>query len=214
VWAHKKYGIPGKDAAGAMVVDLLHEVAALGTLALAAVLMIPRDSLPASASGQLDAIGTFAGGCLGFYAVCVASSLGWRFVPERFHHQTLLTVFTKLAPHQFAALWALKVVKNLAMGLFVTAGLVCFGMAVPAVVGVGFTQVILLVRGLPVTAFGLGVDQMSIPAMFGPWDEPAGQVLAFSVAYTFALFAGRAVLGIPFVGRVMAEVRQEEPGTR
>ena len=78
---------------------------------------------------------------------------------------------------------------------------------------VGFTQVVLLVRGLPVTAFGIGADQVSIPAMFGPWDEPTGQVLAFSVAYTFALFAGRAVLCLPFVGQVLSEVRQPAPGS-
>ncbi len=205
VWARGRYGISWQKATGAMLVDLLTDVGALGALALAGLLLVPAGALPANT--PLDAIGSFARGTLGFYVVCVAAARLWRYLPDRFHYGSPLQVFTGLELHQFAALLGLKLLKNLAMGLFVAAGLIAFGLAVPVVAGVGFTQVALLVRGLPVTAFGIGADQLSFPLLFGAWDDPAGQVLAFSVVYTFGLFVGRAVIGLPFVGRAMEEMR-------
>jgi len=68
-------------------------------------------------------------------------------------------------------------------------------------VSLSFMQVIHLTRALPVSAFGIGVDQIAITFLFQAWepDGKEGHLLAASMVFTFTLIAGRALLGVPFV---------------
>ncbi|MBN93628.1 MAG: hypothetical protein CL928_06060 [Deltaproteobacteria bacterium] len=209
VYVHRRYGVSYKRASGILLVDLLHEAAAIGTLALLAGLLVDPSALPASAADELTAVHRVAVGTMVFYGVCVFLSLTWKYLPDAFKRDTPLKVFSEIRAQWFAAFYVLKVVKNLAMGLFVAVGISAFGVKLPVLVGIAFTQVVLLVRGLPVTAFGIGVDQLTIPSLFGPWDpagEP-GQVLAFSAVYTCSLLLGRLALGLPFLKSVLRDAR-------
>ncbi|MEE2829807.1 MAG: hypothetical protein VX498_11520 [Myxococcota bacterium] len=211
VYARKRYGLPVRDGTGLVLVDLLHEAAAIGALALLGV-WIAAPGLEPSLRSDLLPIRDFALAVLGFYVLCVLASFIGRRLPDRLQLDTPLLMFHRISLAHFGGFLLLKVVKNLAMGLFVVAGLACFSVKPPVFIGVAMTQVVLLLRGLPVTAFGIGVDQVSIPTLFEPWQAAANDsaLLGFAAVFTFSLVAGRAVLGVPFVGGVLADLRREE----
>ena len=209
VYVRRRYGLSWKTATGAMLVEMLHDLAALGTLALIGTSVVPRDAMPPEAAGALDGVRWFAIGSLSFYGLCVVAALLWRRLPRRFQYGSVLQIFLRIEPHWFVIFWAMRCCKACAIGLFAAAGLACFGLGVPILTAMGFTQIVMLVRSLPVSAFGVGVDQLTIPALFGPWDSAAqpGQVMAFAVVFTGALLVGRALMGLPFIQGITREIR-------
>jgi hypothetical protein len=208
VYLRRRYGLSWKSATGAVLVEMLHDLAAMGALALIGTLVV--QGVPVRAAEPLEAVRVFALGSLGFYGLCVAASLSYRWVPQRYQFGSVLEVFTRIKPQWFLAFWGLRCLKLGATGLFAAAGLACFGLKVPLLTAVGFTQVVQLVRSLPVSAFGIGIDQMTIPALFGPWDpvDAPGQVMAFAIVYTFSLLLGRGLIGLPFLPRAVREARE------
>jgi len=68
-------------------------------------------------------------------------------------------------------------------------------------------QIIHLTRAIPISAFGIGVDQIAIMALFEAWSpEGTGPLLACSGVFTLTLIFGRALLGVPFLKSVMNDL--------
>ena len=120
-------------------------------------------------------------------------------------------VFAELSARQFAGIFAIKIAQNVVHGVFVVIALSCFHVSAPPVLAFGLSQIVRIVRGLPVSAFGLGVDQLTFPALFGVFDGGDGRVLAFSIAYTFSMVASRGALGLVFIRSAMAALPTSEP---
>lgn len=211
VYANRRYQAPLRRASAIMLNELLQEVGALGCLTILAALLVSPAQLEVDASEPLHAAKWFAIGTLGFYLFCVLLSRLYKILPQRLQFKSFLDLFMEISMVQYGSFLGLKITKNVAHAVFVVVGLWSFGIEVPFIVGLAFAQIVFMVRGLPVSAFGIGVDQLTYPALFGPW-EPAGQpgqVLAFSMVYTFSLLLGRGLLGLPFVQRVVSEMRKK-----
>jgi len=208
-YARKRHGVPLRVGSGLVLVDLLHEAAAIGILGLIG-LLLAGPGLSPEIRAELAPVQDLAVGVLAFYGLCVLASFVGRRLPARFRPETPLEVFHHISLGQYAAFVSLKVCKNLAMGLFVAIGMACFGVKPPVLASVALTQVVLLLRGLPVTAFGIGVDQLTIPQLFGPWEgvQGDGALLGFAAAFTCCLVLGRALLGVPFVRSVLRELEE------
>ncbi len=59
--------------------------------------------------------------------------------------------------------------------------------------------------------FGVGVDQVTFPTLFAPWDPSGGEsVLAFSIVYTFALVLGRGLLGLALLKKALTITNRVE----
>ena len=209
VYAKNRYGVPLKRGSGIMLVELVHEAAAIGTLGLLGLLATDTSQLPAEVQAELGLVLRFSGALVAGYALVVALSLRDHFRRTK-TDQGVTAVFRDITPLQWPALWALKLIKNLAMGLFIVYGMSCFGITPPLLLGLGLSQLVLLVRGLPVTVFGIGADQLTIPVLFGAWGGLGGheQLVAFSLAFTSSILLGRALLGLPFLKAVWDQVKE------
>ena len=100
------------------------------------------------------------------------------------------------------------------MALWIALSLPLFGIAPPLAASVALSQIAHLAHALPIAAFGIGVDQLTFPALFGAW-EPAsqpGSALAFSVAFTAAMIVSRGALGLVLLPGVLARLRERPPG--
>ena len=207
VFAKKRLGVPYRRGGVLMLNEALHEVGSMGLLALVAGLWV--DSLGESTQmfqAQLDGVVLFGAGTFGFYVLCILASRIGKRLPIK---KTALALFEEISLPQYGFFLSLKVVQNILHGVWIALALPCFGIEPPALVSMAFTQVVHLVHSLPVSAFGVGVDQLTVPTLFGPW-EPAGSaglLLAFSVVYTFSMIFSRGVLGLPFVSGVIEDMR-------
>jgi len=67
-------------------------------------------------------------------------------------------------------------------------------------------------RVIPVSAFGIGVDQLVIKTLFEPW-QPAGTelLLACSGVFTATLILGQALIGVPFIKGVIGDLVEYDP---
>jgi len=189
-----------------MLNEALHELGAIGLLAALGALWITSTN-PSPPEIIVD-VSTFGWGCLGAYLCCVGiSRVGERLRLPR----SPLALFEEIPLRHYLVYFALKVAQNLVHGLWVVLAMGCFGLEVPLITGIALAQVVRLVRTLPVAAFGIGVDQLVIPLLFAPWvgDAGAGALLAFSLAYTASIGLVRALVGVPFISRVLDDCRQE-----
>lgn len=205
-YMRRRLGVPAGRGAALMLNDALHELAAMGLLAAAGAWAVTSGAaeaggLPAAAIMKVGA------GLVAFYLGCVVVS---RVTPRLSLPRTALSLFEDIRLPSYAAFSGLKLAQNLAHGLWVVFALGCFGIEVPWLLGVGLAQIVHLARSLPITAFGLGVDQLTFPALYLAFAPAPGALLGFSLVYGAAMLTARLSLGAPFLPRVLAELREGE----
>jgi hypothetical protein len=201
----KRFGVKLTRGTGIMVLELLQEVGAFGILSLAALLFMMQldDAL-------VQTIFNFGIGTVLFYIACFLTSRVFRHYILNRDREKALAVVADLPATKFAALLGIKVVYNLMHGIFVGLAFHCFYLDVPLVFAAASTQVIQLVRSLPVFVFGIGVDQISFSYLFAPWEIVSGQVIAFSVIYTFSMVFSRGLLGLIFTPGIIKEFQKDK----
>ena len=93
----------------------------------------------------------------------------------------------------FAVLFGIKILQNIVHGLYVVMLLWSFGLAIPLLYGIGTAQIIRSARGIPLAAFGAGVDQLTFETLFLHF---SGDILiACSLVYTSSMLAARIIPG-------------------
>ena len=203
VFMKKRYGVPLQRGTGVVITELLLEVGAFGLLALCAIMLTATPHIPA-----IESVTMFGFGATGFFVSCFLVSRIFRhFIHSRDRTKPLAAV-ADLRATQFFSLFLLKIVYNLFHGLFIGLALHSFAIYVPLDISTAFTQVIQLVRNLPVAAFGIGVDQFSFTYLFSAWEQSSGQILAFSMLYTTSTILTRALLGLVFAPGIIREFQE------
>lgn len=211
VYGRRRYGISYTLGTSIMLNELLHELATMCMLCLMVGLLLPVTMVPDSALGQVRGVMLVGMIGTGFYLLCVLLSRISGMLPESMPKIEMLEPFVTISLTQYAVYYLIKLVQNMIYGFFLAGTFFAFGMAPPLIASMAFMQIIHLTRAIPVSAFGIGVDQIAFPVLFGPW-EPAdspGLVLACSIAFTFSMIAGRALLGVPFVRGVFRDMLEE-----
>jgi hypothetical protein len=215
VYFHRRFGVTYKRATAVMFSNLLHSFAALGLLAFVASRLIPREIIPDSAIYQVELAGLVGTTGLGFYLLCFCVARLWMFLPERFRgYESIFTPFVRAPIHSYGVLLLIQVVLAGSAGLLVMLGMPAFDLDPPAAASVGLSQVVWLARGLPISALGIGLDQLTFPYLFKGWGTREALV-AFSIAFTFSLVALKFVIGLPFftrAAREMFEAKAEPDG--
>lgn len=200
----KRFGVNIRRGTGIVILELLQEVGAFGILALAALAFVLQ-----SETTLVDTVFGFGVGTVLFYCSCFLISRVFRHFVSNRDRKKALAVVADLPAKKFGALLGIKIVYNLIHGIFVGLAFHCFYINVPLGFATACTQVIQLVRGLPVSAFGIGVDQISFSYLFSPWESFSGQILAFSMIYTFSIIFSRGLLGLIFVPGVIKEFQED-----
>jgi hypothetical protein len=196
------HGVSYQRGSGVVLVELLHEVGALGTWAVLGVFWIEH-AMP-SIAPMVEPARSFGYGAVLFFLACFILS---RVDPFGDKAPRVLSVFRELSARQFWALYAIKLFQNVFHGVFVAFTVIGFQIATPPSAGFALSHVVRMVRGLPVSAFGLGVDQVSFAGLFGAWDASGSRILAYSLVYTFSMFVARALLGLLFVRGIFSDFR-------
>jgi len=217
IYAKRRYGISYTLGTNIMLNELLHEVATQGSLAAIACLLLPSSLVPDNARNQVETVMLAGIIGIGFYLLCILTSRIFRYLPPRYRIIKVFNAFIDITLRQYAAFFTIKIVQNIFYGLFLAGMLYSFGIRPPLIAVIAFMQIIQFVRSIPVTAFGIGIDQIAVPVLFSAWAPvgavPAGaggHLLACSIIFTFTLFVGRAMLGIPFVSGVFKDIVEQK----
>ena len=212
VYLKRRFGVPYGRGSAVMMNELLHEFASLGILAAGAVALVPKDLLPEEASLQVEIAFKVGVGAALFYLACFALSMISRFMPAVIsRRENLFTPFVWSPVWSWPLLLLIKLVQNGTYGLFVMLTMPAFGLHPPEWASMAFTQVVRIARGLPISAFGIGIDQLTFPFLFqGTAGAGEGDLVAFSIAFTFSLIAARFAFGLPFFARASREMWTEE----
>jgi len=215
VYLKRRFNIPYRRSSAVMMNELLHEFASFGVLALFAVSLLSESAPEAAAQDQTELAGAVGASALGFYLLCFFASRLSRLVPDRLQQENLFTPFAWSPARSWLALLGIKVAQNGAYGLFVILAMPAFGLHPPAGAGIALTQLVRLARGIPISAFGIGVDQLSFPYLFQGWAlGQENSLVAFSMAFTFSLIAARFLVGLPFLAGISRElfIKEEVSG--
>jgi hypothetical protein len=205
------HGVGYERGTGVALMELLHEVGALGTWAVLGLLWIEHTApelLPFVAPAR-----SFGYGAMLFFVACFAlsrvplSRLPLARGPGDGKLHRILSVFRDISTLRFFTLYLVKLVQNAIHGVFVALSLVSFGILAPETAGFALSQIVRMVRGLPVSAFGIGVDQLTFAVLFEPWDQTGVRILAFSLVYTFSMVVARGLLGLCFLRGVVGAWR-------
>jgi len=204
LYGKRRYNMSYSVGTNIMLNELYHELASTCTLAMMVGLLLPESLVPLGAINQVRTITIIGIGGVGFYILGILVS---RLFRRQYHRIKVLSGFADLSLSHYVAFYAIKVTQNVVYGIFLYGILASFGISAPMVATIALMQIIQLTRGLPVTAFGIGVDQITIPTLFGAWATGSpGILLAASIVFTFTLMCGRALLGIPFVNGVFRDM--------
>ena len=205
VYMHRRHGVSIKRGSGIMLVELLQEVGAMALVVLLATVFLVDQSSP----HILQAIEA-AWWLLGFYGAAFLVSRVSRYLSPNSTRQDIFRTFDDLQSGQFFKLLGIKIIQNLIHGVYIVLALLTFGIDVPKQSAVAFAQIIQLARNMPLNAFGIGVDQLTFATLFTPFETLVGQVVAFSMAYTFAILFGRAFLGFVYLPHAMKILGEEK----
>ncbi|MDP7040025.1 MAG: lysylphosphatidylglycerol synthase domain-containing protein [Myxococcota bacterium] len=198
VYMHRRHGIGLKRGSGIMLVELLQEVGAMSLVVLLASLFLIEPSSP-----HIPQAIAAAYWLLGFYVLCYLVSRVSRYLSPNSKRQDVFRTFDDLQSVQFIKLLGIKILQNLLHGAYIVFALLSFGINVPRESAMAFAQVIQLARNMPLNAFGIGVDQLTFATLFSVFESVPGQVVAFSIAYTFSVLLGRALLGFIYLPHAM-----------
>lgn len=208
VYGKRRYGVSYSLGTTIVLNELLHELASQCTLAMMVGLILPVALIPAGAIMQVQAVMMAGMIGVGFYLFILLITRLSRYLPEGFRRKNVFAPFVDRTLLQYAVFYLVKLVQNILYGTFLAGLLYAFGIKPPLIVCIAFMQIIHLTRAIPVSAFGIGVDQIAISLLFNAW-EPIGSpglLLACSLVFTFTLIIGRALLGVPFLKGVFDDL--------
>jgi hypothetical protein len=206
VYGKRRYGVSYTRGTTIMLNELLHELASQCTLAMMVGLLLPVSQIPEGAAAQVNGVKTVGMVGVSFYIFCVLLARASRLLPEGWRKDHVFDKFVDIDLWQYAVFYLIKLAQNIVYGLFLAGLLLAFSVKPPLIVSLGFMQIIHLTRAIPVSAFGIGVDQIAVEYLFKAWETSPGQLLACSVVFTFTLIAGRALLGVPFLKGVFDDL--------
>ncbi len=208
IYGKRRYGISYSMGTTIVLNELLHELASQCGLAMMVGLALPLLVVPAAALNQINGVMTVGMIGVGIYAVIILVTMVYRHILTEYGTIAIFNPFSDISIQQYAVFLVIKLLQNILYGFFLAGLLYAFGIKPPLIVCVAFMQIIHLTRAIPVSAFGIGVDQIAITFLFSAW-EPAGSsglLLACSLVFTFTLIFGRALLGVPFLKGVFDDL--------
>lgn len=208
IYGKKRYGISYSMGTTIVLNELLHELASQCTLAMLVGILLPAALIPAGTVMQVQAVTTVGMIGVGIYLFILFISRLARYLPEGFRKKNVFNPFNDITLLQYAVFYLVKLVQNILYGFFLAGLLYAFGIKPPIIVCIAFMQIIHLTRAIPVSAFGIGVDQIAISFLFSSWEpeNSPGLLLACSLVFTFTLIIGRALLGVPFLKGVFDDL--------
>ncbi len=214
VYGKRRYGISYSLGTTIVLNEFLHEFASMCTLALMVGVLLPPELIPDAAVPAVKGVTMVGMIGVGFYLLVLIINTLFKYPLKKYRMDNLLDPFVDISLKQYAIFYIIKLIQNLLYGLFLAGLLFSFAINAPIVASIGFMQIIHLTRAIPVSAFGIGVDQIAIKYLFQAW-EPAGTglLLACSGVFTFALIIGRALLGVPFLKGILNDL-VEPPGEK
>jgi uncharacterized membrane protein YbhN (UPF0104 family) len=210
VFFNRRYGVSYKRGSAVIMMALLHSTGALGLLAWLSVKLIPPDLVSENAAEQLELAGTVGFFALLFYLGCFIASRIGRFTPGFRDGDHLFTPFIWTPAYSWPILFCIHLVQMGTHGLFTILTMPAFGLHPPELATLALTQVVTLTRGLPISASGIGLDQVTIPFLFQGFGDP-GKLLAFSIAYTFSQIMVRFIVGFPFFNQATKQMFEKTP---
>lgn len=210
VFFNRRYGVSYKRGSAVMMMTLLHATGALGLLAWLCVKLVPPELVSETAAQQLELAGTVGFFALVYYLVCFIASRIGRFIPGSRDRDHFFTPFIWTPAYAWPILLCIHLVQMGTHGLFTILTMPAFGLHPPELATLAFTQVVTMTRGLPISALGIGLDQVTIPFLFQGFGDP-GKLLAFSIAYTFSQIMVRFIIGLPFFNQATKEMFEKKP---
>jgi len=214
LYGKRRYGISYSMGTTIVLNELLHELASQCTLAMMVGLALPLLVVPAAALKQVNGVTIVGMIGVGVYIVIILVTMVFRHFLKGYGTIAIFDPFSDISIQQYAIFLTIKLIQNILYGFFLAGLLYAFGIKPPLIVCIAFMQIIHLTRAIPVSAFGIGVDQVAIPFLFRAW-EPAGSsglLLACSLVFTFTLIFGRALLGVPFLKGVFDDLVKNPEG--
>ena len=203
VYGKRRYGVSYAMGTTIMLNELLHELASQCTLAMLVSILLTAAYVPEAAKPAIAGVATVGLIGVSIYVFILIINRLARFMPAFIRENKVLAPFSGIPIRQYGSFYLIKLVQNLLYGLFLAGLLLAFNICPPIITSIGFMQIIHLTRALPISAFGIGVDQVAITELFRAWEPPgSGLLLAASVVFTFTLIIGRALLGVPFIKSV------------
>ena len=212
LWLRRRLGISARRGLGIMLIEAFHELGSMGLLAaVSTAIVLGSTSVSPDAWAVLSTVCTLATGVSLFFFGVIAFS---RIPRQNRPHHAVLTPFADLKWADYGALLAVKLVQNCLWGLSLILALPLCAIHAPAWASLAYTQVIHLARALPISAFGIGADQVTIATLFQPWESTDGALVAFSLLFTTGVLLCRVLLGLPFVAVVLNEIRRSKNGEK
>jgi hypothetical protein len=208
IYGNRRYKISYSMGTTIVLNELLHELASQCGLAMLVGLALPLLVVPDAALKQINGVMTVGVTGVGIYAAIILVTMVYRHILTEYGTIAIFNPFSDISIQQYAVFLVIKLFQNILYGFFLAGLLYSFGIKPPLIVCVAFMQIIHLTRAIPVSAFGIGVDQIAIIFLFSAW-EPAdstGLLLACSLVFTFTMIFGRALLGVPFLKGVFNDL--------
>ncbi len=214
VYGKKRYEIPYSLGTTIVLNEYLHEIAAMCTLALMVGLLIPPELIPEQTISTVKGVTLVGMIGLGTYILILIVIMLFRYPLKKYRVNNIFGTFANISLSKYVIFYLVKLVQNILYGFFLAGLLFSFAIKPPVIGSIGFMQIIHLARAIPVSAFGIGVDQITINYLFEAW-EPSGTglLLACSSVFTFTLIIGRALLGVPFLKSVINDLVEQSNST-
>lgn len=209
VYLNRRFGVPYKRGVAALLMGLQNVFVSMGIVAYVTAKLLPPELIPVHAQDQIELAGVVGLSGMGFYLIAFSASMIARVIPGFKDQDHLFTPFIWCKVYAYPALLLLALVQMLSYGLFVIITMPCFDLHPPPLATMALTQVVTLARGLPISAQGIGLDQVTFPFLFQGWGA-ASVIVAFSICYTFSKILIRFAIGVPFFTRATREMFERE----
>jgi len=207
VYGKRRYGISYSLGTTIVLNEFLHELASMCTLALMVSILLPPELIPDAALPAMKSVTIVGQVGVGFYLLILIVNLLFKYPLKKYRMNNLFDPFVDISLQQYLVFYLIKLFQNVLYGFFLAGLLYSYAIKPPVVVSIGYMQIIHLTRAIPVSAFGIGVDQITIKYLFEAWESTGtGLLLAASSVFTFTLIIGRALLGVPFLKGVMNDL--------
>lgn len=210
-YMHRQYGIPLGRSVAVIIFGLLTAVASMGLLAFTSLSIVQVEQISPDAREMVRMAGIAGLAGIGLYALVFVISrvtriLGWKpkgkaalFLPD---------------VHGRGGRWWLllvvMIVKMSSYSLFAIVTMPFFGISPPFLVTFGLMQLSTIARLLPLSAQGIGVDQVTLLVLFAAFGDREA-ILAYSIAYSFTKIGFRFMIGLPFFNRAISHLFTARP---
>jgi uncharacterized membrane protein YbhN (UPF0104 family) len=187
-------GIGAVQSTSSMTFYGLVDLMVLATLALAGASTLPASPAIASIQRAAAIADCFA---IALLAVSMTSRPRWSWL-RRLRGAGIFSTHRQATLADLAVLVAVRTCYFGGFVLYFWLGTWAFHAAVPLLLALAATPVILVIASLPITPGGLGTQQAAILYFFAPYGSDAA-ILAFALSFPVALILTRLPLGLLFI---------------